>query len=270
MEITEEKNISEAAKRFGKAAEDYHQEASIQKKVAQGLISSLLPWQGMLPPGPILEVGCGTGFLTQKLIEHFPDREFVITDASPGMIATCQKELKKKDLLSDNIRFQLLDADHFKSEEPLYSMVISNFAPQWFRDTAITLERLGEAILPGGLLLCSFPGEHTFEQWYEHCLELGLPYTANSFPNVEEVVVKLSMGPLQIDYYENNLHQEFNSSIEFFRHLKKIGASENNKGNSLNHKQFKLLLDHWDKQSEDKIKVKWHVVYLAAKKDLHS
>ena len=268
MEITEKKDISSIAGKFGNAAEQYHQEAKIQNKVAEGLISSLLPWRDLLPPGPILEIGCGTGFLTKKLIKHFPDKEFVVSDISPGMLDFCKEELNREGLLSDKIQFKILDANSFKADEPDYSMVISNFAPQWFNDTAMVLEELSNSILPGGLLLCSFPGNHTFEQWYENCLKLGIPYTANQMPDVEEVLVKLSMGPLQIDYYENDLFEEFDSAISFFRHLKSIGASENLKGNSLSAKQFRLLLNHWDEQSEEKIKVKWHVVYLAAKKDM--
>ncbi|WP_421774597.1 methyltransferase domain-containing protein [Gracilimonas sp.] len=265
MEITEEKDISRVARNFGNAAESYHQEAEIQKKVADGLISSLLPWRELLPPGPILEVGCGTGFLTHRLVEHFPEKEFVITDASPEMLQFCKTELDKSGLLTDKHQFQVLDANEFINTEEEYSMVISNFAPQWFKDTSLVLESLSESIKPGGLLLCSFPGNHTFEQWYEYCLELGLPYTANPLPDVEEVVVKLSMGPMQIDYYEDDLFQEFDASINFFRHLKRIGAAENVKGNSLTTKQFRLLLNHWDQKTSGKIK--WHVVYLAAKKD---
>jgi malonyl-CoA O-methyltransferase len=268
MEITEEKDLSSIAQEFGRAAEQYHQEARIQNKVAEGLISSLLPWQNILPPGPILEIGCGTGFLTKKLIQHFPDKEFIITDVSPGMLDFCKKELDKDGLLSGKIQFEVLDANTFKATEPEFAMVISNFAPQWFKDTALVLEELSKSILPGGLLLCSFPGNHTFEQWYEQCLQLGLPYTANPMPEVEEVVVKLSMGPLQIDYYENDLFEKFDSSLSFFKHLKAIGASQNLKGTSLSPKQFRLLLNHWDQQSEENIKVKWHVVYLAAKKDM--
>ncbi|WP_409028977.1 methyltransferase domain-containing protein [Gracilimonas sediminicola] len=267
MEITEENDISRIARSFGNAAEAYHQEAEIQKKVADGLISSLLPWRELLPSGPILEVGCGTGFLTRQLIEHFPDKEFLITDASPKMVEFCKSELEKEGLLSDKIQFQVLDADEFEEGDNTYAMVVSNFAPHWFKDTSVSLENLSKAIQPGGLLLCSFPGNHSFEQWYEHCLELGLPYTANPLPDVEEVVVKLSMGPIQIDYYENDLFQEFDSSIDFFRHLKRIGASVNVKGNALTSKQFRLLADHWDQKSNNKLKIKWHVVYLAAKKD---
>ncbi|WP_020402905.1 methyltransferase [Gracilimonas tropica] len=254
---------------FGSAAATYHQEAKIQRKVADGLMSSLLPWKGILPEGTILEVGCGTGFLTEQLIKHFPERKFLITDVSPNMLDFCKQRLQAEGLLKGkDIQFIVLDVHDFEPDSHSFSMVISNFTPHWFKDTSMVLERLSESLLPGGLLLTSFPGNHTFEEWYEHCLKLGLPHTANPLPNVEEVVVKLSMGPMQIDYYENDLFQEFESSLEFFRHLKRIGASYSIKKNSLGYKQFKLLTTHWDEEADGKIKVKWHIVYLAAKKDV--
>lgn len=256
--------------KFGEAASTYHTEAEIQRKVAEGLISSLLPWKEILPKGPILEVGCGTGFLTKKLLEHFPEKEFLITDASSKMLQFCEETLADEGVLEGkNVRFEVLDAEEFDVEKETYSMVISNFTPHWFNDTALVLERLSESLLPGGLLLTSFPGNQSFEQWYEACLELGLPHTANPLPNVEEVVVKLSMGPMQIDYYENDLYQEFDRSLDFLRYLKRIGASHSVKKNSLSYKQLKLLTRHWDKKVEQALKIKWHIVYLAAKKDFH-
>lgn len=267
MEITEEQKTGKVANNFGRAAQNYHQEARIQRKVAEGLLSSLLPWKSMLPDGPILEIGCGTGFLTGLLLEHFPEKEFVITDASPAMLRFCKQQLEGRNLLNGQVHFEVLDANEFSVSEEKYGMVISNFAPQWFKDTALVLENLSQSILPGGLLLCSFPGNHSFEQWYQNCLQLGLPYTANPLPDVEEVVVKLSMGPMQIDYYENDLFDEFDSSLDFFKHLKAIGASQSLLHKSLSYKQFKLLVNHWDEQPGDTVKVKWHIVYLAAKKD---
>jgi malonyl-CoA O-methyltransferase len=256
--------------RFGEVADVYHKEAEIPRKVAEGLISSLLPWRETIPDGPILEVGCGSGFLTELLINHFPEKEFIITDGSAQMLNYCERRLSQKGIIGDQnkIRFQLLDADDYTSGDTKYGLVISNFSAHWFKDISISLEEFSKDILPGGLLLCSVPGEHSFEQWYENCLELGLPHTANPLPNVEEVVIKLSTGPLQLDYYENDLYQEFNSSLDFFRHLKKIGSNIPFKNNRLDFKQFKLLTQHWDNKSTEILKVKWHIVYLAAKKEV--
>lgn len=249
---------------FSESVQNYHQEAEIQKKVANGLISSLRPWKDIIPEGPILEVGCGTGFLTEQIIKEYPGREFVITDLSESMLKYTESRLEQ----SERQSFEILDADKLTDPEPKYSMIISNFAAQWFSDTAIGLENLGKLLLPGGLMLIAFPGNHSFNEWYECCLELGLPLTANPLPDVEEVVIKLSMGPMQIDYYENDLYQNFDSSMDFFRHLKAIGAGTSETGKQLKPKQLRLLTEFWDKKVSGDVRVKWHIVYLAAKKDM--
>lgn len=248
---------------FSKAAQNYHEQAEIQKKVAEGLTASVRPWKDIIPPGPILEVGCGTGFLTERIIAEFPNRKFVVTDVSEEMLRFTSNRLT-----SNEIDFKVLDVDRIEDPKPEYALIVSNFTAQWFEDTAIGLEKLTNMLKPGGLLLTAFPGNHSFDEWYACCLELGLPYTANPLPDVEEVVVKLSLGPVQIDYYENDLFQHFNSSMDFFRHLKEVGVATSTTGKSLSPKQLKLLTKFWDKKTEEQIKAKWHVVYLAVKKDM--
>jgi malonyl-CoA O-methyltransferase len=231
------------------------------------LISSLLPWKDTLPPGPILEVGCGTGFLTSKIIKEFPDREIIITDASEKMLAFCKEELPTLGIDTDQVEFRLLDVNEYKAEAPEFALVISNFVAHWFKDPSLGLQNLSESLVSGGIMLASFPGNHSFQNWYENCIQLGLPHTANPLPDVEEVVIKLSTGPMQIDYYENDLYQEFDSSVDFLSYLKKIGAGISTLNKSLTTKQFNLLTSHWDKKEAGEIKMKWHIVYLAAKKN---
>lgn len=250
---------------FDAAADTYAEHAVIQQKVADGLIASLIPWKDAIPDGPILEVGCGTGFISEQLIEQFPERDIIITDISEKMLENCRENLVKSSKDLSRVTFKNLNADTFKAQQNDLSLIISGFTPHWFKDPSLALQNLSEALTPGGMLLCSFPGNHTFPSWYENCLELGLPHTANHLPDVEEVVVKLSMGPLQIDYYENDLFHEFESSLLFFRHLKKTGEAYSVLGKSLNYKQFKLLLKHWDKKGH--LNMKWHIVYVAAKRD---
>ena len=250
---------------FSKSAEYYHEHAEIQKKAANGLAASLRPWKEIVPPGPVLEVGCGSGFLTGQILREFPGREFHITDLSESMLAFTRKQLGD----AANRSYFLFNVDETEDlSREKYALIVSNFSAQWFSDTPMGLEKLTNMLKPGGLLLTAFPGNHSFLEWYESCLELGLPYTANPLPDVEEVVIKLSLGPVQIDYYENNLVQNFDRSMDFFRHLKKIGAATSTSGKSLAARQLKLLTDFWDKKTDNQVKVSWHVVYLAAKKDM--
>ncbi|MFN1833933.1 methyltransferase [Balneola sp. MJW-20] len=250
---------------FGEKAGVYHQKAEIQRKVANGLIASLKPWKEIVPSGPILEIGCGTGVLSELLVPEFKDRDFLFTDLSERMLEQCEKNLEKAGLKTDKISFQTYDVNQAELDSQ-YSLIISNFAVQWFDDAALGLEKLTAHLKPGGLLLSSFPGEKSFPEWYQKCLELGLPYTANELPNVEKVGIHLSMGSLQIDFFENEIKQQFDSSMDFFRHLKELGASESLNDKHLRPDQFRLLTRHWD-QSLNKPEITWHIVYLAAKKD---
>ncbi|MGK7371395.1 MAG: methyltransferase domain-containing protein, partial [Candidatus Halalkalibacterium sp. M3_1C_030] len=176
----------QVAENFGRSVSDYHKQAEVQKEVADRLIASLEPWRDILPPGPILEVGCGTGFVTQGLVDLYPKREKIITDLSEQMVDFCKERFKS----AENISFHSLNAEELEADESTYAMTVCGFAAQWFKDPALTLGRMMEATQPGGLLLASFPGNESFPEWKKHCRDLGIPFTGNALPDTEEMVVK--------------------------------------------------------------------------------
>ena len=47
----------------------------------------LLTQIGDLPPGPVYELGCGTGVHARVLADRWPDRAVVAVDKSPQMLA---------------------------------------------------------------------------------------------------------------------------------------------------------------------------------------
>lgn len=251
------------ARNFGKAAARYQKEAEVQKEVAQRLIASLRPWRDILPPGPILEIGCGTGFVTEGIVDLYPKRKKIITDLSAEMVGFCREKFKSV----DNISFDELDAEQLSTEKPEYAMTVSGFAAQWFKDPALTLGKLIEATKPGGLLLASFPGNESFPEWKKHCRNLGIPYTGNTLPDTEEIVIKMSTGPVQVDYYEDTVTQKFPSAADFFRHLKGIGAGTRKEGRALAPSEMKMLIKHWDSKAGDEVTVSYHIIFLAIKRD---
>ncbi|MDR8392326.1 methyltransferase domain-containing protein [Aliifodinibius sp. S!AR15-10] len=251
---------------FSQAASYYDEHAEVQRGIADRLIASLRPWIDILPEGPILEVGCGTGFVTQGLIELLPDRELEITDISPEMLETCRGKYGGY----KNTTFRTLDAEEFDADPETYAMTVNGFVAQWFKHPAITVGKFLEATKPGGLLLGSFPGNESFPEWKEACRELGLPYTGNELPDTEEILIKLSGGPVQVDYYEDTVTQQFDSAADFFRHIKKVGAGTQQQGRHLSPKELQLLINHWDEKSDGNIQVSYHVVFIAVKRNFDS
>lgn len=256
----------EIASVFGSSASYYDKHAEVQKEVAERLIASLQPWRDIIPPGPIIELGCGTGFVTGGLSEMYPRREIEVTDLSKGMVDFCRQKYSGR----ENLSFRVQDAENPPYEEPHYSMTVCGFSAQWFRDPARTLGQWLEATKPGGLLLASFPGNESFPQWRKKCEELGIPFTGNNLPDVEEMVVKMSVGPAQVDYYEDTITRRFESAADFFRQLKRLGAATQIEGRNLSAKELSLLIDHWDSSVEGAVEVSYHLVFLAVKRDFDS
>lgn len=253
-------------KEFSKNPSYYHKHANAQKESADRLITSLEPWKAIIPSGPILEVGCGTGFLSEHLAKMFGSRTIEISDLSPEMVEFCRSNLDK---LSDaaNMHFDVRDAEYVEADENTYGMILHNFVAQWFQDPALSLERMIECIKPGGLMLAAFPGNRSFPEWRRAAREAGVAYTGNKLPDTEEMVVKLSGTNVQVDYYEDTITRSYPSGWDFFRHIKKMGASTDVNEQTLSMSEMKQLINQWDKQSEGEVKAQYHVVFIAAKKD---
>ena len=76
--------------RFCAAAQTYHDESSMQHKVAERLATSMLP---MEPIDSVLEMGCGTGFLTELLRKRFPEAVIHALDIARPMIKQARERL---------------------------------------------------------------------------------------------------------------------------------------------------------------------------------
>lgn len=258
-----ERKKEEIAANFSRTARYYDAASPVRREVGKRLIASLEPWKNIIPPGPIVELGCGTGFVTKALAELYPDRDIKAIDLSRGMIDYCKEETG----VSSNISFELGDAEILPEEDPSYSLTVSGFMAHWLKDPVLTLGKWLEITKPGGLLLASFPGNESFPEWRNCCKDLGLPFTGNTLPDVEEMVIKMSLGPAQVDYYEDSITREYNTSLDFFRDLKRLGAGTQIGGRSLSLKEFSLLVNHWDSSPGSGVKVTYHIVFLAVKRD---
>jgi len=101
-------------------------------------------------PGQILELGCGTGNLTRRLVERFPSASIVTVDASPEMAAAARDLVggrvtpivsRFEDLAFDGKGFDLIVSSislhHVADKGALYSMLnqwLGKGGEFWFSD----------------------------------------------------------------------------------------------------------------------------------------
>ncbi|MDX1642479.1 MAG: methyltransferase domain-containing protein, partial [Balneolaceae bacterium] len=186
-----------------------------------------------------------------------------ISDLSKEMVEFCQKKFGTSDL----VEYRILDAEEDVLPSQKYALICGSYTAQWFKYPSKSLSKIASSLKPGGLLLISFPASESFSNWKKNCLDLGIPYTGNSLPDLEQVIIELSMGAFKVDYYEDDMTDTFESVFDFFRHLKHTGTATNMADKQLTIKQLKLLNNYWLKQDDGQITVRYHTAFVAVKRD---
>lgn len=245
-----------------KVSEQYHEHAEPERDSAKRLADSLDPWRDIVPPGPILEVGAGTGIFTGYLKRIFPERELIVSDVSQEKLEYARAQFDE----NESLYYKQFNAESDDIEELHYSLICGNQIAHQFDNPAATLEKLALGLRIDGLMLMSFPGEDSFQEWRSTCLDLGIPYTGRSMPGTEPLVIHLSMGPVQVDFYEDQSTWYFEEFKEFFSHMKAGGIDIQSDERKLTDKDITLLNQHWNRTKEEKTGLTYHNVFLAIKR----
>ena len=102
-----------------------------------------------LPPGDVVDLGCGDGAVAEALRARFPDRRLIGVDASPAMLRVAAGYDAK----------HLADIAGWQPEAPP-ALIFSNAALQWLGDHHCLLPRLAALLAPGGTLAVQMPRQY--------------------------------------------------------------------------------------------------------------
>jgi malonyl-CoA O-methyltransferase len=135
------------AQSFSSMAGSYDAWAAAQRQMAARLVEAL---PERLVDGPIVDLCCGTGVLTELLHERYPEAPVLGVDVAEGMIEVCRRRLPELD-------FSVADVEGF-TPAPC-ALIASNCGLHWLRDPAATVHRLAGALLPGSVIAMAVPVE---------------------------------------------------------------------------------------------------------------
>lgn len=225
---------------FDDCAEAYEQYSTIQKSVAEMLAQELPDYDAP----DILEIGCGTGFLTQHIFRRYPQGRFHITDIAPRMLEIAREKTRTD---GQNVTWFVMDGENPETNQR-YDLIVSSMSFQWFEDVPWALERLRHVLKPGGCVLYAMPGPDTFQEWRaalnEHQVSSGLLNFAKPDSVFKEEQTVIDYGRPQ----------------NFLKHLKKTGAHVPRQGyQSLTKTQLSKVCDTMVAKSQGKIS--WHILY---------
>jgi malonyl-CoA O-methyltransferase len=141
---------------FARRAGSYDRHAGVQRFMAQGLLALL--GEDVVRAGRILEIGCGTGYLTRMVRQANGAAALVALDLDQALVAAARRRL------GPDPRVAWLVADGEAWEGGGFDLIISNAMFQWLTRPGAALAAYGRSLNPGGVLAFSTLGPQTFQE----------------------------------------------------------------------------------------------------------
>lgn len=212
MPLMCKKNIINA---FDKAALTYDYYAHVQKRIANKLATDLKELGNN--PDSILEIGCGTGFLTQGLISHFKDTSYYATDFAPLMVRSCQEKFKNVPTLKAFV----MDGENPTLESDA-DWICSSMALQWFENFEASIRKLWDKT---NVLAFTVPVEGTFQELHDTYKQFN--YQAGFKPLIAADALYKLCRDLKPNGFQFQIHKEieyFPNMLFFIKQLKGTGT----------------------------------------------
>ncbi len=199
----------------------YDEFAVAQHIAARNMAHVLQTYQRELEGKSMMELGAGTGMVTDHLVRLFPDSNIVSTDISPNMIAMISEKYSKY----DKLRFELHDANVAHLEMAMVQTIVSGFTLQWLDDAVASVSCWLEAMGKPGMVFLTWPGEGSFPEWRRASESAGLAFTGNILPGADIIDRISARTGADVDYHSvDDIVLEYPSAVDFFRSIRNIGA----------------------------------------------
>ncbi len=208
----------QVASAFDQAHADYGSAASLQHDVAQNLAERIARLN-LNPTPKILEIGCGTGFLTREVMSVVPETDWVVSDIAPAMVESCKTKLKSNARMS----FRVMDGEA-PAVQGEFDLICASLVFQWFDNLEQSLQRLASLLRPGGHLVFSTLVHGTLREWRAVHRMFGLTAATPAFPSAAAIDGFWPAGG-EGSVEEEAVLQTYSSAHDFLTTLKTIGAA---------------------------------------------
>ncbi len=204
---------SSVAMRFSRSALTYSQGASLHETVADALLAAV-SWPPADETRTILEAGCGTGVLTERLRRVYPGAWLTAFDAAPAMVRQTAARLDG----DTGVVAVTADARTFVPPAP-FDLVASSSALHWMTPLNDTMTSLARCVRPGGRLCVAMMIEGTLGELHvtrRHLFPEVVP--ATRLADAREVKAAVKAGGWNLEQSsERSFFPCYSSAEEFFR-----------------------------------------------------
>jgi malonyl-CoA O-methyltransferase len=210
---------------FARRAATYDRHAGVQRLMAQGLLALAQP--DLARAGRILEIGCGTGYLTRLLRRLNPAAALVSLDLDQALVAEARRRVGS----GNGVTWLVADGEALEAR--CFDVIIANATFQWLTRPGATLAAYHRSLNPGGVLAFSTLGPGTFTELSASLAEaargLHLPplaIPAQGFLDQEEWSgILRQAGFLEVSLVQESVTATFPSVAHFLKSLQATGAT---------------------------------------------
>ena len=200
---------------FDKAAKQYEQHAVLQKEAMSRLVERV-QFDLKKAPKQILDLGCGTGWATDALLDIYPETQIIAADFSASMVNAVPKH--------PQVTPRVTDAHCLDVHASSLDLVFSNMMIQWC-DQQTALTEIKRALKPSGHLHLTSMGEHTLHELKAAWATIDdLPHVNDFVPAAELADLTLRMGYEDVIADSEFITMTYANVIDLMRDLKVIGA----------------------------------------------
>ena len=251
---------------FNKKASSYDQYSLIQKEVAQRLYDRLSSIK--IKPMSILDIGCGTGHLSDMLFRLYPDANITCLDISFNMLEESYKK-------NGNLSCILSDAENMPFKNNKFDLIISSFTLHWCDEIEKIFFDTHRFLKDKGLFLFATVGPNTLDEletaYYQ---AIDTEKHVNYFSDMHtygDLLLKFGFHDPVMD--TEKIIVEYNTFKDVLDSLKKTGANmvRDSKPSYISKNSYQKLSNAYPtNQSNDRYPVTYEMIYGTAWKNIEN
>lgn len=202
--------------RFNRASRTYDEASAVQKASAHKLCEQLIAQGIPKTPTSILDLGAGTGGMTEALWPYFSNSRFTLADFSAEMLSSAAQKFQSH----SNIEYQCVDFSTHSFD--FHELIVSNLALQWVKNWQEVISRHAQNTHTLAFS-CLLSG--TFSEWYALINQYHGAWLRPAYPTEEALIAYLdSLDATVVTTFEDYV-LPFANTRALMSYLKALGAS---------------------------------------------
>jgi len=244
--------MSSIRNNFNSASSNYDDNAFLQNEIANRLAEKLKVIS--IKPQTIIDLGSGTGFLSNKTAEIFPNANLVCVDFA-------QKSLLEN---SQNLKV-CANAYELPFASNSVDFIVSNLMMQWCPDLKTLFNECFRVLKPQGLFLFTTFGPDTLKELKRSWSAVDSSAHVNNFIDMHDIGDQMLQSGFQSPIMEmENITLTYEKVLDLMHDLKSIGAQNvSDRSKTLTGKtKFKKMIEMYESyRSDGKLPATYEVIY---------